>query len=137
MIVLSGFLILSTLSAITINIASQIVRNEIWRGKGTTATRLTHLARATACTVAETIILEPDYFGDAETIENGVFSEKTTIINDPETGIINAVEVKIQGILANVIFVTATAYEQDKQSGVIAQIDMTATPKTVKWSIKK
>ncbi|NLX74354.1 MAG: hypothetical protein GXZ13_00650 [Synergistaceae bacterium] len=137
MIVLSGFLILSMLSAIAINVASQITHNEIWRGKGTMTSRLTHIARSTASTVAEAIILEPEYFGDAAAIENGVFSEKTTVIDDPETGILNEVEVKIQGVLSIVVFVTVTAYEQDKYRGVTARIDMKATPKTVRWSIKK
>lgn len=145
MIVLIGFLTLSTLSAVAINIASQVVRNEIWQTKGSATNRLNHLARSSANAAVEAIIKYSEenpeenslYFGSATEIAAGVSSERVTLINDTETGISNDIQIKVQGSRAHTVSITSTAYEGERRVGVIAKIDMVVNPKTVSWSIKK
>lgn len=137
LVVLSSFLIFSTLTAVTINIASQMVRNEAWQSRNAVHNRLMIFARSAAIAATQALVEDSEFFGDAVAIASGVSSEKVTIIDDSETGVSNELEMKIQGMLSHIVFVAATAYEGDKKATVTARIDMTSTPKKIRWNVKK
>ncbi|MEG1911411.1 MAG: hypothetical protein RRY12_12835 [Cloacibacillus sp.] len=85
-IVLIGFIVLSIVSAVAMNIAWQTVRVEAWQTQNIQRRRLDAVARSAANAVAETISADKGLtrFGSAESLKAGVTSLATQIFNDPE-----------------------------------------------------
>lgn len=136
-IVLVGFIALSLLCALIINITGSTLKLETWQKEHVVKYRLEHLARSTAAAAVEAVIATSADFGTASELINGVSSDKTTVIEDSDTGVTDQVVLEIIGSSKSKISVTATAYEGDTHSAVRADILMTADPKTVTWRIKR
>ncbi len=85
-IVLIGFIVLSIVSAVAMNIAWQTVRVEAWQTENIQRRRLEAVARSAVNAVAETISEDNGLtrFGSAESVNTGVTSIATPIFLDPE-----------------------------------------------------
>lgn len=136
-IVLVGFIMLSILSALIISIAARTIKLETWQKEYAVKYRLEHLARSAADATVEAIIATSADFGTTSELISGVSSDKTTVIEDSDSGITNQVQLLIMGNPASKLTVTATAYEGDKHAAVKADILMSTAPKTVTWRIKR
>ena len=134
-IVLVGFLMLSILSAVVINLTSATLRFESWQRERMSARRLDGIARSAANAAAEAILVSADCFGTPLQLAGGVSSNKIIVVDDSDTGIKAAVKLAVQGNPASKLKVTATANEGSASAVVIADVFLTTPPKIV-WSAR-
>ena len=130
-IVLVGLIVLSLISVVVISIARNNVRVGTWQTEQIEKTRLDYLARTAANAVAQKLIVNPDFFGELN--RKGIESV-TKEITDGATSIAS-IDITIKGDedRASVIAV-ATSIEKGKSVTIRATINLTASPKTIKWS---
>lgn len=132
-IVLVGFIMLSILSAVVINLTSATLRLESWQRERLAVRRLDAIARSAANAAAEAILVSADCFGSASQLENGVSSNKITVVDDSGTGIKAEVKLSVQGSPSSKLKVTAAAGEGSFSATVVADVFLTTPPKIV-WS---
>lgn len=132
-IVLVGFIMLSILSAVVINLTSATLRLESWQRERLAVRRLDAIARSAANAAAEAILVSADCFGSASQLENGVSSNKITVVDDSGTGIKAEVKLSVQGSPSSKLKVTAAAGEGSFSATVVADVFLTTPPK-IAWS---
>ena len=132
-IVLVGFMVLSILSAVVINLTSASLRLESWQRERLSVRRLDVIARSAANAAAEAILVSADCFGSAAQLASGVSSNKITVVDDSGTGITAAVKLSVQGSPSSQLKVTAAASEGSSSATVAAVVFLTTPPKIV-WS---
>ena len=126
-IVLVGFMVLSILSAVVINLTSASLRLESWQRERLSVRRLDVIARSAANAAAEAILVS------AAQLASGVSSNKITVVDDSGTGITAAVKLSVQGSPSSKLKVTAAASEGSSSATVAAVVFLTTPPKIV-WS---
>ena len=126
-------MVLSILSAVVINLTSATLRLESWQRERLAVRRLDAIARSAANAAAEAILVSADCFGSASQLENGVSSNKITVVDDSGTGIKAEVKLSVQGSPSSKLKVTAAAGEGSFSATVVADVFLTTPPKIV-WS---